>query len=66
MTGEIVRLFNFRSQVWTDHFRWTDSGERILGLTAIGRATVVALHLNRPVLVTARQLWIQAGWHPPE
>ncbi|MBW3540069.1 MAG: HNH endonuclease [Planctomycetes bacterium] len=64
-TGEIVRLFNPRLQKWNDHFRWTDAGERIVGLTPTGRATVAALNLNRASLVRARQLWSAAGWHPP-
>ncbi len=37
----------------------------IEGLTPTGRATVIALHLNRPVLVRARQAWVKVGWHPP-
>ena len=64
-TGEIVRLFNPRHQVWKEHFRWTEEADRIVGLTPIGRATVAALQLNRPALVRARQLWVQVGWHPP-
>lgn len=35
------------------------------GLTPTGRATVVALHLNRATLVRARQAWSHVGWHPP-
>jgi 5-methylcytosine-specific restriction endonuclease McrA len=65
LTGEIVPLFNPRHEVWTTHFAWTADGERIVGLTPVGRATVVALHLNRPSLVTARANWVSAGWHPP-
>jgi hypothetical protein len=38
---------------------------RIEGKTAIGRATVEALQLNREVLVEARGTWIAAGLHPP-
>jgi hypothetical protein len=66
ITGEIVRLFDPRHQVWAEHFRWAETGDRIIGLTAIGRATVVALNLNRPALVRARQLWVSVGWHPPK
>ena len=66
VTGETVRLFNPRQQSWNVHFRWTELGERIVGLTPDGRATVVALHLNRPSLVNARQLWSAVGWHPPD
>jgi len=45
-TGEIVPLFNPRLQIWSEHFRWTQDGLRIVGLTPIGRATVTALHLS--------------------
>ena len=66
MSGEIVPLFNPRTQIWNEHFAWTDSDTRILGKTAIGRATVVALRLNRSPLVNARRAWVSVGWHPPE
>jgi len=64
-TGEMVRLFDPRRQIWNDHFRWSEDGDQVIGLTATGRATVAALHLNRTTLVMARRLWIIAGWHPP-
>ncbi len=54
-TGEVVRLFDPRRQVWGEHFRWTPEGDRIAGLTPTGRATVAARNLNRPVLVVARR-----------
>ena len=41
-------------------------GDRIIGFDPIGRATVVALNLNRATLVQARQIWVEAGWHPPK
>src|ERR687884_447625 len=40
-TDEIVRLFNPRQQTWGEHFAWTSEGERIVGRTPIGRATVI-------------------------
>jgi len=61
LSGEIVMLFNPRRQHWRDHFAWTQSGDLI-----IGRATVAALKLNRPLLVRARRLWMRIGVHPPE
>lgn len=64
-SGETVRLFDPRRQLWTDHFRWNDQGDEIIGLTPTGRATVTALHLNREPLVQARRLWKEVGWHPP-
>ncbi len=64
-TGALVALFNPRRQVWEAHFTWSGNGALIIGLTACGRATVVALKLNHPDIVAARLLWISVGWHPP-
>ena len=66
-TGALVALFNPRLQVWFEHFRWSADGLRIIGLTPIGRATVIALHLaDDPDALTVRGYWVSAGWHPPE
>jgi hypothetical protein len=64
-TGEVVRLFHPLQQRWQEHFAWYEDGLLIVGLTAIGRASVGALRLNRPPLVRSRRLWVAAGWHPP-
>jgi hypothetical protein len=64
-TGKRVRLWNPRRQRWPVHFRWSEDGTEILGLTPCGRATVIALRLNRPELVAARSLWVQVEWWPP-
>jgi hypothetical protein len=50
---------------WHAHFRWTDDGTEIVGLSPTGRATVVALKLNRAPLRRARRRWVRADWHPP-
>lgn len=65
LTGENVPIFNPRSQRWSDHFAWTADTTRVEGLTPVGRATVIALRMNRPIIVTARERWFRAGWHPP-
>jgi hypothetical protein len=65
MTGERVRLFDPRRQVWSEHFAWSASGDSVVGRTVVGRATVVALKLNCVELVRARQRWVSGGWHPP-
>jgi hypothetical protein len=65
LTGRSVRIFNPRSQSWNEHFAWTESETLIIGLTDVGRATVVALNLNRASLVHSRKAWVAAGWHPP-
>lgn len=64
-TGEEVRLFHPRTDRWSEHFAWSDDGVHVVGRTAIGRATIEALRMNRPLAVQARRLWVQAGWHPP-
>ncbi|NEQ83119.1 MAG: HNH endonuclease, partial [Moorea sp. SIO2I5] len=53
-SGEVVGLFNPQEQVWTEHFAWSESGTEMRGLTAVGRATISALQINRPALVRAR------------
>lgn len=65
-TGELCRLYHPRLQHWNEHFSWSADGTRIVGRTPTGRATVVALHLNRPPLVSARAAWTSVGWHPPQ
>jgi hypothetical protein len=64
-SSELVNLFHPRMQRWQDHFRWSDDGLRVVGVTATGRATVTALDLNRPHQIVARQRWVLVGWHPP-
>lgn len=65
-TRQEVPLFNPRRQRWSEHFRWTPDGLRVVGLTPTGRATVEALHLaDDPDALLVRSYWILAGWHPP-
>ncbi|MCE2487684.1 MAG: HNH endonuclease [Desulfurellaceae bacterium] len=64
-TDRSVRLFNPRRQSWARHFEWSKDGTRIIGRTACGRATVVALQLNHVIAIMVRREWVEAGWHPP-
>jgi 5-methylcytosine-specific restriction endonuclease McrA len=64
-TGRIVPLFNPRRQRWERHFAWGEEFIVIPGRTAIGRATVAALHLNRPELLNLRGILRTAGERPP-
>jgi hypothetical protein len=64
-TGELVAIFNPRSQVWSDHFEWSIDGSQVIGRTATGRASVAVLRLNNAIAVTVRKEWVVAGWHPP-
>ena len=65
LTHRKVKLFNPRRQKWSRHFTWSEDGIYIVGLTATGRATVLALQLNNPYAVAVRQAWVSVGWHPP-
>ena len=64
-THRWLRLFNPRRQRWSRHFLWSEDGVLIVGRTACGRATTVALNLNNLVAVTVRRNWVSVGWHPP-
>lgn len=64
-TGGRVPLFNPRRERWSDHFAWSEDGTHVLGRTATGRATVLALQLNNLIAVLVRRQWVAAGWHPP-
>ena len=61
-SGEEVPLYNPRREQWSDHFRW--DGIRIMGQTAIGRATVIALDMNRPLILAIRREETKLGRHP--
>jgi hypothetical protein len=63
-THQIVDLFHPRQQRWQAHFTSDERFERIIGLTATGRATVEALQLNRPEVLNLRRLLCAAGEHP--
>jgi hypothetical protein len=61
-----VSLYHPRQQTWQDHFGWSADYLEIIGLTAIGRATIDALKLNRPGVINVRKLLLMAGLHPPQ
>jgi 5-methylcytosine-specific restriction endonuclease McrA len=43
-TGQVIELFNPRSQRWAEHFAW--NGCHVVGLSAIGRTTIRVLDIN--------------------
>lgn len=59
------RLFNPRTDRWNDHFAWSADGLEIVGSTAMGRATVRALEVNRERLKNIRAADAALGRHPP-
>ena len=56
-----VPLFHPRNHLWADHFNW--QGVTLIGLTATGRATIVALTLNRSLILAIRHEEILLGRH---
>jgi hypothetical protein len=62
-TGEEVPLFNPRADHRDDHFAW--DGYRVVGQTAVGRATVAAFDLNHPRRVRIREAEEHFALFPP-
>jgi hypothetical protein len=65
-TGLLAPLYNPRNDDWKSHFVWNKDYTLIIGLTSIGRATIDTLLLNRFRLINQRQVFIDAGLHPPK
>lgn len=63
-TGQEVRLFHPREDRWQVHFRLELDSALIVGVTSVGRATVVQLKMNRDLQVEARRNWLQLGLFP--
>lgn len=62
-TGKDASLLDPRRDLWPRHFRW--ESERVIGLTATGRATITALSMNRPLALAIRKEETLRGRHPP-
>ena len=62
LTNRSVKLYHPRRQRWATHFRW--DGVLVVGLTATGRATALALQMNRPLIQAIRREEILRGRHP--
>jgi hypothetical protein len=61
-----VSLFNPRLDSWDKHFIWSVDRLQVIGVTAIGRATVNALLLNRNRVIPIRGADLEIGRHPPD
>jgi hypothetical protein len=62
-SGKMEVLFHPRFDSWRRHFRW--EGERVIGLSPTGRATIAALNMNRPLVLAIRREETIRGRHPP-
>jgi hypothetical protein len=54
--GELVRLFDPRRDSWAEHLGITED-DQIVGVSARGRVTVVALRMNSRPQLDARRWW---------
>ncbi len=64
-TNQNVRLYHPRRDCWPDHFAWSNDRCEVIPLTAIGRATLKRLNLNRPEAIEHRRILKDHGRHPP-
>ena len=65
INGELVPLFHPRADTWSDHFACSDDFATIIGLTPTGRATIVALKINRETVQNLRKVLLLVKEHPP-
>ena len=63
LTKTTVRLFDLRSDVWSDHFEWESA--RLVALTDVGRVTVDVLVINAQYRVDHRGGLIEESVFPP-
>ena len=63
-TNTTTDLFHPRRHDWSAHFRAEKESGTMVGLTTMGRATVVRLDMNSPTQLTARVQWGQLGLFP--
>lgn len=62
-SGRAVHLFHPREQRWNNHFRW--HGYELIGVSAVGRATIEALALNSAEHWVIRSFEALLHRHPP-
>ncbi len=60
--GEIIPLFNPRTQNWFEHFEIKEG--KLIALTDTGQATIKLLELNLPMKIEERFEMMLAGFYP--
>lgn len=65
LTRQFCPLFNPRTDLWTEHFEWSEEDLYVIGITPVGRATVLLLKVNREGNINLRKLLKMANLHPP-
>jgi hypothetical protein len=62
-TKRLTKLYNPRRHRWKRHFQW--AGAHLIGLTAVGRTTILVLNMNGPFLKGLREALLAEGMFPP-
>ena len=62
-TSTDAPIYDPKGNGWQEHVRW--KGVHILGLTPTGRATIEALDMNRPLILSIRYEETLLSRHPP-
>jgi hypothetical protein len=65
ISNQSVPIFNPRNDTWLHHFQWSDDYFQLIGISAVGRATISELQLNREKLIRFRKEMFVIGQHPP-
>ena len=63
-TGDVIRLFHPRQDVWDEYFEW--DGAYLRGRTQVGQVTIDVLTINHPAYVELRSCLISEGLFPQE
>jgi 5-methylcytosine-specific restriction endonuclease McrA len=66
VTNEAVSLFHPRTMKWDEHFTWNEDATKMVGITAIGRATIDLLKTNRSSVINIRRVLTIMNEHPPD
>lgn len=66
VSGHLVRLYNPRIDLWSEHFRADIRSGDIVGQTEIGRATAARLRMNGSRQSRVRRLWIYLFGFPDD
>lgn len=63
-SGGVVPLFHPRRHRWEEHFGLEEDTAALVGLTPVGRATIVRLQMNQPTQLAARRQWMRLRLFP--
>jgi HNH endonuclease len=61
--SRMERLFHPRRDRWEDHFEW--AAHELVGITAVGRTTIVVLAMNDDFMLRLRATLLLEGEFPP-